>query len=972
MAFSGNHPLCFCQGRRGEVYAYQGYGERGRVWSPSLNTWRDVGVDAPSTAPTIAISSTIQYYIARIDIENPGSGYNKPPLVTVIPASGNTPTTAASAISRIGQGAVRAIEMLEYGKGYTEAPRVTLTSPVGNPVLGSGFNATISLRSGGPSGSAVTGIAYWEIISTPPESALIPKDNDWPQLCLTQSSTMSLVTEGSVAVWVANASGGSGSGAQVRVEALGLQAVDATGDPCCAATGASLSPNRVSVHHMGSGYAANDEVTVTVAFKKADGSCTGDPICPLIIKGYPLGHPKTPKTAAALAAANVAKSRGISSISITGGSRYLRAPAVEFLPFTGGAPANAISVGTTASSAGVITAVDPKDELEGQRFLVPPVFHRVVSGGAEANVVMRAHLRGKYQCFYRYVNDAVPEAEGGPLYSNLSPLKEVDCGDGASHITWTYAAAPSGMSVELWRSTSNQATTLFRVAKIGGTGAFGSATDSLTDWELVDPDRTGFLAMPVLLPNGELNANRFGVPPDEFSSAVMFQDRLWMGVDTEGGQPNTLRYSETDEPEAMPDVNEIILQTNLRNTDYVTALVPYAGALLVGQSRHLHRLTYVGQPLIDAAIFLMAYRGILNQRCWDIFEGKVYAMDDQGVYSVDPQGNVENLSLGIYDYWRDKIDFSLAKWFTVRADKRLGVLRVCIAVKGDGSTKFPTRQLCYSFDYKSWWEERYPAELTSATEVRTADKQVRLVYGTSTGTLRQLGVGLTDQAAGAIGSITITNPGRGYKTPPTITASVGHGAEFECGLNADGSITGILVKNPGTKYANGSLAISAPPAGGVQATATYTVANGTLPVYWTFKSGCFEYTNDSQDRRGGEQQPRQCSVVYQPTTTDCNLNLKAYYNNAKYPRSNVVRRDRGTGFVHSDEMPAAILNMKANPQEDAEASGVARALFQGRVLDDMMGTDRHVSIALSGKQDAAGGVVIHNLDIYGTNDKQGA
>jgi hypothetical protein len=588
-----------------------------------------------------------------------------------------------------------------------------------------------------------------------------------------------------------------------------------------------------------------------------------------------------------------------------------------------------------------------------------------------ATPIMRAHLRGKYQCYYRYVNDAVPTSEGGPICSSLSPVTEIDCGDGAQSVTWTYTAAPAGMSVELWRSTSNQATTLFRVAKIGGTGAFGSTSDSLTDWELVDPDRTGFQAMPVLLPNGELNANRFGVPPTDLAVGVMFQDRLWMGVDTSGTKPNSLRFSEVEEPESMPDVNEIILQTNLRDTDYVTALIPYAGALIVGQSRHCYRLTYVAQPLIDIGAYMLAYRGVYNQRCWDICDGKIYAMDDQGVYSMDAQGNIEDLSLGIFDFWVNRIDSNLRKWFYVRADKNLGVLRVGVAVGGDGSSKFASRQLVYSFDFKAWWEERYPAELTSAAEVRTSDGGVRLVFGTSGNNLRHLGAGLVDLAEGSVSSVTVTNPGRGYRQPPVITATGGHGAEFECALNSDGSITGIVVKYPGTKYPGGNLVISAPAAGGTQATATYAVSSGSRPVHWSFKSGCFEYTTDSQDKRGGEAQNRQCSVTYQPTASQCLLNLKAYYNNAKYPRSNVVRRDRGSGFVHSDQVPAAVLDMQASPLQEAEAHGVARALFAGRVLDDMMGADRHVSIALSGQQSSAGPVAIHNLDIYGVNDKAG-
>lgn len=654
-----------------------------------------------------------------------------------------------------------------------------------------------------------------------------------------------------------------------------------------------------------------------------------------------------------------------------GGKDYALPPTVSI---TGGSP-------STPAAAIARLREDFVSEVavtkHGKGFSSAPTIS--FSGGsgtnAEAVAIMRAHLRGVYQCYYRYVDESVPEAEGGPLKSSLSPVAEVDCGHGKRSITWSYTAPPegSGYSVELWRTTANQATTVFRVAKIGGDGAFGSTEDSLDDWELIDVDRNGFSAMPILLPNGELNANRFTPPPTNYAVAVMFQDRLWMGVDTGGENPNTLRFSETDEPESMPDVNELILQSNLRGTDYITALVPFAGALIVAQSRHCHRLQYVTQPVIDAGINLVAYRGVLNQRCWDIYEGKMYAMDAGGVYAMDANGGVEDLTLGIFDYWRSKIDFTLAKWFSLRADYTNGLLRVNVAVAGDGSSKYPTRQLVYSFDYKSWWEERFPVEITSMAETKTPDDEIRIVAATSNGSLYYLSdpASLVDHAEDTIISVNITSRGYGYKQPPTITASGGHGAEFEAGIDSDGRLTSIVIKCPGTKYTAGSLTISAPEPGGSQATATYTVNTVTRPVYWCCKTGCLEFANDSQDKKAGEVQPRQASVTYQPTEEECILNLKSYYNNAKYPRSNVVRRDRGTGFVHSDEVPAAVLDMQATPLQEAEAHGVARAIFAGRALDDMMGSDRHVSIALSGKQDAAGKVVIHCLDIYGVNGAQG-
>ena len=848
--FDGNYPVTFSQGRRGEVYVYQGQGYRGQVWSPSLGTFRDVGLDGPkllATAahrkPTITPSAGVKYYIARIDITNQGAGYDVPPAVTV--NGSYTSTIAATAISRIREGYVSVVEMTNYGKGYSATPTVAIDPP----------------------GGLLAGTTQ-----------VTPADITTDQNDYAPSAGYIYNLKATAAVTI------TGLVAPAADKSILLK---------------NVGTNQITLaYNSTSSTAANRFITKTFA---------NIPIPP--------GHQ------AAL--------------------KYVLADARWYVQY--------VVATTTSSASGPVAAT--------------------------ATPIVRAHLRGKYQCYFRYVNDSVPESEGGPIYSNLSEVTEVDCGDGKDYITWsgTGITGATGKAVELWRTTANQATTLFRVAKrkADGTWEFGGLTDSLTDWELMDTTRTGWQAMPILLPNGELNANRFDVPPTNYSSAVMFQDRLWMGVDTGASDPNTLRFSEADEPEYMPEVNELLLQSNLRDTDYITALIPYAGSLVVMQSRHCHRLTYVAQPLVDTGIALMAYRGCFNQRCWDIADSKIYAMDDQGVYAMSPNGEIEDLTLGLYDIVKDKIDYSLSKWFLLRADKRNGFLRVCVAIKGDGSTKFPTRQYVYSFDYKSWWEERFPAELTSATEIRLPDGQVSLVYGTSGGKVRQLNEGLVDLGDGSVSTVTITNPGRGYKRPPTITASGGHGAEFECGIDADGQITGIVIKCPGTQYSNGSLTISAPETGGTQATATYTVATGSQPVYWNYKSGCFEFTTDTQDKKAGEAQNRQCSVTYKPTASSSTLNLKAYYNNARYPRSNVVRRDRGAGFVHSDTVPAATLDMQATPLQEAESHGVARALFAGRALDDMMGSDRHVSIALSGKQDTAGSVVIHNLDIYGVNDKGG-
>ena len=964
--FSGDKPVTFAQARRGELVIAQGYGKRPLIYRQSTGQFREAGLDSPIDAPVVALDESDSFYVARVDIRNGGSGYTRPPLVVIDPPAGAAVNAApgpvrrsgravqsgprqATAITRIRSGYVDEVEVTDHGRLYTDTPNVKL---VDNSGAG---GAAISITLDGEAASD-TGIVVWEKLFNGTGWICDPPlgDGYWP------------------------ATGGSGGGAAISLTSRSHDSPGA-GLSDCQPSGkeeevdvSQVTPNATVLKgKSGSGYSPTDEVDASVTTSSYVRLWGNSVIlrdcgkgCPVVFKGYPVGHPKA-GTKEEVALRGRTTGLAVKSVKvISGGSGYGANTVVRILPYQG-APAWMSETVKATVVGGAITAV----EIPRAKYTFQPVVEiGEADAAADLIAIMRATLRGKYQCYYRYVDKRVPAEDGGPVYTNLSPAVEVNAGDSSSAIRWTLLPPPPGLTIELWRSSSNQATTLYRVVELPD--GLLTYIDQWNDNELTDPDREGFMAMPILLPNGELNANRFGVPPSDYAVAVMFQDRLWMAVDTSGTKPNYLRFSEMDEPESMPDVNEIIVQQNLRSGDYITALIPYAGALVVCQSRHSHRLTYVSQPLVDVGVFMLAYRGCVNQRCWDIYEGTAYLLDDQGVYSLDPSGKVEGLTVGIDDLFQQRVDWSKRDWFIVRADRKLNVLRVSVSYKGDEG-KYPTRQLVFSFDYKSWWEERHPNILVGSTDCRTTAGSVALLYGAESGYVYRLGHGLTDDAVGAISSIAITVAGRGYKKPPTITAAGGSGAEFSCAIDSDGSITGIQIRHCGTGYTAGALAISPPESGGVQASATYQITNGPMPVHYTFRTGNMEYTTDEQDKRAGQQQNRQVSVVYKPTQGSTILNLETYYNGASYPRSNVVNRNRGAGFIHSDTVPAAILDMTATPLQDAESHGVARALFAGRTLEDMSGADRHIAVGLSGRQDDAGAVVIHSVDVYGVNKAEG-
>lgn len=605
----------------------------------------------------------------------------------------------------------------------------------------------------------------------------------------------------------------------------------------------------------------------------------------------------------------------------------------------------------------------------GRGYTAPPT--ATVTGTATLYPLTRPHLRGEYDCYYRYVDDT-EEERGGPIPSNLSPVRTISIDTGAGAVLWSNLSsnAPTrATKVELWRTTSFQSTTVYRVAIVNLNSTY---TDSFTDSELTDPDRTGYAAMPILKPNGELNAYRFAVPPSTKSVVVSFQDRMWYAVDTSGTEPNSLYYSEMDEPESVPDVNEIVVQENVRDTDAVTALVPFGAALMVMQRRHVYRVTFAKQPIIDAAVNLAGYRGCLNQRCWDLHDGMAYVLDQFGVYSMGPGGDINPISEGISNYFRHYVDYTHAEWFSVRFDARAQVLRVFLTLKGDGDSVAPVRVLCFSPVLQAWWEERYPRPVTAAAGITLANGQYRVLYASSKAAVYALDEGWVDVSDGAIASVVVTDSGAGYVAPPAVCVSGGHGAWLDANLDDRGGVRSVAVRTPGFGYSNTSTVTFGDPDDPrhpsprtAQGYVVTHLAGASIPTDYVFRSASYEIATDEQKMRGQRPDDRTVSVTYKPTDCDSNLELRTYFNAAAYPRPNAVKRDRGVGFAHEPLSPVAAVNMQRDRSGRGEATGVERARFGAVSSVDPGGSDRHIAVELSGQRGNAGDVVIHQIDIEG-------
>lgn len=454
------------------------------------------------------------------------------------------------------------------------------------------------------------------------------------------------------------------------------------------------------------------------------------------------------------AAATAVMSLAVTSVTVTAaGSQYAGTPTIQF---SGGGPGGAVAE-AVISSTGTVSSVGV---LQGGSYQsVPTASVQADSAyqlaAARLEPVMRPGIYGKFWCAVRFVDDTTA-ANRGPIPSSISEIADVEVSAPAAGLTWNTASAVSGRDarvskVELWRTTADQALVLYRVATIDPDTT--TYADTLSDTALADPTRAGFAALPITLPNGQANARRFNPPPQNKRSIAIFQDRAWYGVDVPGrtftggtsaaaAEPNALYFSEADEPESVPETNQIIIQENVKGQDRVTALMPFGGGMVVFQERHCYRLSFVSQPLIDASVTLIGQRGCLNQRCWDTYDGVAYVADSMGMYILDGS-NATPLSDAIETFWSDGgIHWASSKWFFVRVDPVTRIVRFHFSA----SAGFPDRALCFHPVTKAWWVEVY-AQTFAAAECMTTGGRQALLTGGQSGEIMAFDTGNADRTA---------------------------------------------------------------------------------------------------------------------------------------------------------------------------------------------------------------------------------
>lgn len=645
------------------------------------------------------------------------------------------------------------------------------------------------------------------------------------------------------------------------------------------------------------------------------------------------------------------------------GTEYTTPPTVEVFS-AGEDTAGSGAVVECAVSGGKITAatiVQPGSGYDGRLRCT------VSSRPAQARATMRPRFTGRYLCGIRYV-DSTPASQGGPIPGDMSPLVEVDCSPGAQSITWSLPATqptdgtPNRIaSVELWRTTSDQAITLYRVAVLDASSLPQYYGDSVADDQLA-----GDLAMVPHLFVAEISVTSGGTGYTSGTTVVFenatITDPPITKVAVAGGAVKsvTVEYGGVFPDYSFPTV---AFQDDAGSGAKAKASMAYAYTPRTQEPTILPILTADGFP--SASRFgvppsQMAVVCMWQDRAW-------YTVDTTGaepnaIYfsEVDePESVPEAYQLLIQQNGRepDRITGLIPFDSSLYVGQSRNLLRLTVAGHpldtasvtpvaqrgllndrcwdtADGVAYIADDSGLYAFTgnsveplsdpVSSYWTDPLIDFSKSAWFFVRADASANIVR-------------FFYVAAGSAA----TYPDRAicYSTTTKAWWTEEYADEVACAVTVRRSGRQRISLGGASKlyeFESGTSDAGQPIA--------YSMRTGNLPL-------------NAKDRRG-------LRLTYTPLSVAGTLGVRVLYNGSTTPVSFAVDSDQGTGFVTVAGSTEASLDLSSSRSSLANSNGYAQLWLSGRMDDKSAGGDRHVAIELAGTH-AGASVTVHRMDIEG-------
>lgn len=328
----------------------------------------------------------------------------------------------------------------------------------------------------------------------------------------------------------------------------------------------------------------------------------------------------------------------------------------------------------------------------------------------------------------------------------------------------------------------------------------------------------------------------------------------------------TIMFSEPFEPQSWDATNALAIQ---ETKDELTALISQGAYLYVIERKHIHRLAYDDSPVTDGAVFLMAKRGVINQRSWVSVGENIFMLDEQGVHKYDGNRQTEQISSPIQDLWRTdgtgyRINWRARRWFHAVHYPSQEVIRWFVALSG---SRYPRHALAYHHGIDRWWIEEYRVPISSSVEARL--NVPRVLAGSSYTNVLGIDVGTLD----AVDPLRVD---RGQATAATLLSLSDDLAAFE---QASVGAPLAIVKGKGRGQIRDIVAVSATR---LDIKTPWRELPDTTSVYQIGAFG-WEWASGHMRWAPGNDNNRYLEAIFEPVPSENQMDLERYVDFAADP-----------------------------------------------------------------------------------------
>ena len=417
------------------------------------------------------------------------------------------------------------------------------------------------------------------------------------------------------------------------------------------------------------------------------------------------------------------------------------------------------------------------------------------------------------------------------------------------------------------------------------------------------------------------------------------------------GERRLVYFSSINLPEAWPPTNTIAIE---ENGDDITGLVGQSSFLYILEKRHIYRFSFQDSPAIDGEVFLAAYRGCINNRCWVALADGIYMLDFSGIHRFDGNGS-EPVSAVIQEIFENKSDFFKINWkasayFHAVLDQQATTIRWFVALAGN---TLPRHALCLDYVNNRWWIEEYyiPVGCSAIAEI---DSRPYVLIGGPSRRVYALGGSELDGTTHFEGTV------RGSPTGVTILSLTDSAATFSSSLafsticivggRGKGQIRQI-VKVVGTTRIEIDRPWSEQPSISGDDISTYQIGG----IQWEYLTGWFHVVESEQNVA------RRIDVFYDPTTTDNVIDLQVYADHDTNPMTWAID--------YEDDHIKIIARTPKIELDTTAKSGFAKVSL-GAIREFSNYGPRWASFSLSGAKGQES-VVINHIDLRGWVQRSG-